>query len=39
VHRPTPGDDVHQSFVFWARQFRYRLCTERGDTDCVAPET
>jgi hypothetical protein len=35
---PTDSwDDVHQSFVFWARQFRYRLCVERGATDCVAP--
>ena len=36
---PTDSwDDVHQSFVFWAKQFRYRLCTERGGTDCAAPE-
>ena len=31
-------NDVRQSFVFWAQQFRYRLCTERGGTDCQAPE-
>jgi hypothetical protein len=30
-------NDVRQSFVFWAQQFRYRLCTERGDTDCQPP--
>ena len=30
-------NDVRQSFVYWARQFRYRLCTERGDTGCQAP--
>jgi hypothetical protein len=30
--------DVRQSFVFWAKQFRYRLCTERGGTDCQTPE-
>ena len=31
-------NDVNQAFQFWAKQFRYRLCTERGDTGCVAPE-
>jgi hypothetical protein len=31
-------NDVNQAFQYWAKQFRYRLCTERGDTDCVAPE-
>lgn len=32
-------DDAHQAFQHWAEQFRYRLCTERGDTDCRPPET
>jgi hypothetical protein len=31
-------NDVRQSFEFWAQQFRYRLCTERGGADCQAPE-
>ena len=31
-------NDVRQSFVFWAKQFRYRLCTERGGSDCQARE-
>lgn len=30
-------NDVRQAFVYWARQFRFRLCSERGGTDCVAP--
>ena len=31
-------NDVRQAMQFWAMQLRYRLCTERGETDCVAPE-
>jgi len=30
--------DVDEAFAYWARQLRYRLCTERGDADCVPPE-
>jgi Protein of unknown function (DUF3313) len=30
-------DDVHQAYRYWAQQFRYRLCTERGATDCTPP--
>jgi hypothetical protein len=36
---PTDSwDDVRQSYRYWAKQFRYRLCTERGATDCTPPE-
>jgi hypothetical protein len=36
---PTDSwDDVRQAFQFWAKQFRYRLCTERGGTACEPPE-
>jgi Protein of unknown function (DUF3313) len=36
---PTDSwEDVRESYRYWAKQFRYRLCTERGDTDCLAPE-
>lgn len=31
-------NDARQAFVYWAEQLRYRLCTERGDGDCQAPE-
>lgn len=35
---PTDSwDDVHQAYRYWAQQFRYRLCTERGATDCTPP--
>ena len=27
-------DDVHEAFEYWARQLRYRLCTESGRRDC-----
>jgi hypothetical protein len=30
--------DVSQAMEYWAKQLRYRLCTERGGTDCVTPE-
>jgi hypothetical protein len=29
--------DVEAAFQYWAQQLRYRLCTERGGADCVAP--
>jgi hypothetical protein len=31
-------DDVHKTLAFWAEQLRYRLCKERGESTCVAPE-
>ena len=31
--------DVRQAMDYWAKQFRYRLCTERGDSGCGAPES
>jgi hypothetical protein len=30
-------NDVEAAFQYWAQRLRYRLCTERGGTDCVAP--
>jgi hypothetical protein len=37
---PTDSwEDVREAYRYWARQFRYRLCTERGATDCTPPET
>jgi hypothetical protein len=36
---PTDSwDDVRQAYRYWAKQFRYRLCTERGATGCTPPE-
>jgi hypothetical protein len=36
---PTDSwDDVREAHRYWAKQFRYRLCTERGATDCTPPE-
>ena len=36
---PTDSwDDVRQAYRYWAKQLRYRLCTERGATDCMAPQ-
>lgn len=29
--------DVETAFQYWAQRLRYRLCTERGGADCVAP--
>jgi len=29
--------DVETAFKYWAERLRYRLCTERGATDCVVP--
>jgi hypothetical protein len=35
---PTDSwDDVRQAYRYWAQQLRYRLCTERGATDCTPP--
>jgi hypothetical protein len=31
-------DDVHKTLAFWAEQLRYRLCQERGGTDCTKPK-
>jgi hypothetical protein len=30
-------NDVETAFQYWAQRLRYRLCTERGAVDCVAP--
>lgn len=30
-------DDVHQTLAFWAEQLRYRLCQERGGSNCTPP--
>jgi Protein of unknown function (DUF3313) len=36
---PTDSwDDVREAYRYWAKQLRYRLCTERGATDCAPPE-
>ena len=36
---PTDSwDDARRAYQYWAEQFRYRLCVERGDPDCAAPE-
>jgi hypothetical protein len=36
---PTDSwEDVREAYRYWARQFRYRLCTERGATDCTPPQ-
>jgi Protein of unknown function (DUF3313) len=36
---PTDSwEDVREAYRYWAKQFRYRLCTERGDTDCTPPQ-
>jgi hypothetical protein len=36
---PTDSwDDVREAYRYWAKQFRYRLCTERGGADCTPPE-
>ena len=35
---PTDSwDDVRQAYRYWAKQFRYQLCTERRGTDCTPP--
>ena len=30
-------EDVDAAFTYWANRMGYKLCTERGATDCVAP--
>lgn len=30
-------DDVHAAFEYWAKQLRYRLCSERGAQKCQNP--
>lgn len=36
---PTDSwDDVREAYRYWAKQLRYRLCTERGATDCTPAE-
>jgi Protein of unknown function (DUF3313) len=36
---PTDSwDDVREAYKFWAGQFAYRLCTERGGAGCTPPE-
>jgi len=30
-------EDVDAAFTYWADRMGYKLCTERGATDCVAP--
>jgi hypothetical protein len=36
---PTDSwDDVREAYRYWAQQLRYRLCTERGATDCTPPK-
>jgi hypothetical protein len=36
---PTDSwDDVREAYRYWAKQVRYRLCTERGSADCTPPE-
>ena len=30
-------DDVNESFEYWAKQLRYRLCMERGEQGCQQP--
>lgn len=31
-------DDVHKAMEFWAEQIRYRLCQQRGGSNCVMPK-
>jgi hypothetical protein len=36
---PTDSwEDVREAYRYWARQLRYRLCTERGTAECAPPE-
>lgn len=32
-------DDVYKTLAIWADMVRYRLCSERGGTNCVKPKT
>ena len=31
-------NDVEQAYIYWAEKTRWRLCTVRGDENCVEPE-
>lgn len=31
-------DDVHKTLAFWAEQVRFRLCQERGASNCTPPK-
>lgn len=31
-------NDVEQAYIYWAANFRYRLCLLRGGSNCVEPE-
>ncbi len=31
-------NDVERAYQYWADRFRYRLCKERGGSNCVEPE-
>lgn len=31
--------DVDDALAFWAQQARFRLCRQRGDSDCVEPKS
>ena len=31
-------DHVHKTLAFWAEQVRYRLCQERGGSNCNPPK-
>jgi hypothetical protein len=31
-------DDVHKTLAFWAEQVRFRLCQERGASNCIQPK-
>ena len=30
--------DVEESYEYWAKKLKFRLCRERGDVNCVDPE-
>jgi len=32
-------DDVNQIMELWSKMFRFRLCEQRGDKDCIDPES
>lgn len=38
AHSFDSWDDVHQTLAFWAEQLRYRLCQERGGSNCTPPK-
>ena len=31
-------DDVHKALDFWVQKMRYRLCQERGGSNCIEPK-